>query len=167
MLRLLALTLPLSFDTFAISAAIGMLNMSARERMRLGMILASFEAAMPLVGLGVGEALAAALGPSAAYVASASLVAIGTYLMLGDDDEARSVGKLGSVRGLALLAVGIAVSLDELAIGLSIGLLGLPVAGRSRSSRFRRSSPRSSAWHSGRVSARASAKVQNAPPAQC
>ena len=128
MLRLLALILPLSLDTFAISAAIGMLRMPAKARLRLSLILASFEAAMPLIGLAVGAALGAALGSSAEYIASAALVAIGAYLILSDDDESQSAAKLASVRGTALLALGIAVSLDELAIGFSVGLLDLPVA---------------------------------------
>lgn len=128
MLRLLALILPLSLDTFAISAAIGMLRMPRRTRLRLSLILASFEAAMPLIGLAIGAALGTALGASSEYIASAALVAIGAYLILSDDDEMHSVAKLATVRGSAVLALGVAVSLDELAIGFSAGLLNLPIA---------------------------------------
>ncbi len=128
MLRLLALVLPLSLDTFAISAAIGMLRLPKRTRLRLSLIMASFEALMPLVGLVIGAALGTALGASAEYVASAALVTIGAYLILSDDDEAHSVATLATLRGSALLALGFAISLDELAIGFSLGLLDLPIA---------------------------------------
>src|SRR6478672_11475490 len=128
MLRLLALILPLSLDTFAVSAAIGMLGLPRRTRLRLSLIMASFEAVMPLIGLAIGAALGTALGTGAEYVASAALVAIGAYLILDDDDETDSVAKLATVRGSALLALGVAVSLDELAIGFSAGLLDLPIA---------------------------------------
>jgi len=128
MLRLLALILPLSLDTFAVSAAIGMLGLPRRTRLRLSLIMASFEAVMPLIGLAIGAALGTALGTGAEYVASAALVAIGAYLVLSDDDETDSVAKLATVRGSALLALGVAVSLDELAIGFSAGLLDLPIA---------------------------------------
>ena len=128
MLRLLALILPLSLDTFAVSAAIGMLGLPRRTRLRLSLIMSSFEAVMPLIGLAIGAALGTALGTGAEYVASAALVAIGAYLVLSDDDETDSVAKLATVRGSALLALGVAVSLDELAIGFSAGLLDLPIA---------------------------------------
>lgn len=83
---------------------------------------------MPLLGLLIGAALGTALGARAEYVASAALVAVGVYLILSDDDESGSVANLASARGSALLALGIAVSLDELAIGFSVGLLALPIA---------------------------------------
>lgn len=81
---------------------------------------------MPVVGLGVGRGLGAAIGDVADYVAAAFLVALALYLLVAEEDDNR-VESLPGHGGVALLAVGISVSLDELAIGFSIGLLDLSI----------------------------------------
>ena len=42
-----------------------------------------------------------------------------------DDDEPEKVGRLAGGHGLVLIALGLSISLDELAIGFTIGLLHL------------------------------------------
>ena len=46
-------------------------------------------------------------------------------LLHEEEDEGEKVGQLAGGRGLVLLALGISISLDELAIGFTIGLLHL------------------------------------------
>ena len=53
--KLIALVLPLSLDTFAVSAALGVAGPSRRERWRLSLLLAGFEAVMPIVGFLAGS----------------------------------------------------------------------------------------------------------------
>jgi putative Mn2+ efflux pump MntP len=48
-------------------------------------------------------------------------------LRSGDDGDARRSRSLARAHGLALIGLGVAISVDELAIGLSIGLLDLPI----------------------------------------
>jgi hypothetical protein len=48
-------------------------------------------------------------------------------MLAGDKDEEEKAGRLASSRGLALIVLGISISLDELAVGFSIGLASLPV----------------------------------------
>jgi putative Mn2+ efflux pump MntP len=88
--------------------------------------MTTFEMAMPLAGLGVGRGLGSALGGAADVVAAAILLLLGAYLLVAADDEADRLGSF-SGRWPALLAVGLAVSLDELAMGFTIGLLGLSI----------------------------------------
>jgi manganese efflux pump family protein len=45
-----------------------------------------------------------------------------------EDEEEDKVGRILTSRGLALVGLGISISLDELAIGFSIGLVRLPVS---------------------------------------
>ena len=47
-------------------------------------------------------------------------------LVARDRDEEKKASRLTTSRGLALIAHGISISLDELAIGFSIGLAHLP-----------------------------------------
>ena len=124
--KLIALVLPLSLDTFAVSTALGIAGLSRRERWRLSLLLAGFEAVMPLVGFLVGGLASLALGDVADYAAAGVLVGAGLLMMREDGTEAaRPLAQ--RMRGATALGVGISVSLDELAIGLVIGLLRLPV----------------------------------------
>jgi putative Mn2+ efflux pump MntP len=50
-------------------------------------------------------------------------------LLADGNDEQEKASRLLSSRGLALIAPGISISLDELAIGFTIGLARLPVTG--------------------------------------
>src|SRR5262249_22311792 len=47
--------------------------------------------------------------------------------LAGDGDEQDKASRILTSRGLALVGLGISISLDELAIGFSIGLVRLPV----------------------------------------
>jgi putative Mn2+ efflux pump MntP len=128
-LKLLAFVLPLGLDSFAAAAAIGAIRLAtARQRLRISLVFVIFEGGMPLVGLGLGSALARGIGHVADYLAAAAVIGIGAWMLLaGDKDEQDKASRLTSSHGLALAALGVSISLDELAIGFSIGLARLPV----------------------------------------
>lgn len=127
MLKLVLFVLPLGLDTFAVAVALGLAGLPARERLRVSLAMSSFELVMPVVGLGIGRGLGAAIGGVADYLAGAFLVALGIYLLLAGEDEEAEVTALSTRRGLALVGLGMSVSLDELAMGFTIGLLGLSI----------------------------------------
>ncbi len=86
--------------------------------------------AMPVIGLFAGHALGALIGHVADFIAAAALIGLGGYLLLGGEgEEEERIGLLSSRRGLALLGLGlgISISLDELAVGFTIGLLRLSI----------------------------------------
>jgi putative Mn2+ efflux pump MntP len=122
-MKVAALVLPLCLDTFAIAAAVGVQRPQRAERLRLGVLFAAFEGGMPLVGLVLGLAVAQLLAGAAEYVAIAVLAAAGLWMLRGDDEDAEN---LRSARGLRLVLLGLSVSLDELAIGFTMGLLQVP-----------------------------------------
>jgi len=121
--KLLLFVLPLGLDTLAVSAALGVRGVSPRERLRIGLLFAAFEAGMPIVGLLLGRAAGYAIGDAAEYVAIAILGLLGLWMVVHDDDE--HPGELGRESFAASLALGLSISLDELAIGFTIGLLRL------------------------------------------
>ena len=125
--KVVALVLPLSLDSFAVSAGLGIAGLSPRERLRLSLICAVFEALMPLVGLAGGSLLGYAVAGAADYIAIAVLLAVGILMLRPDRDELPEELAARS-HGVAALGLGLSVSLDELAIGFTIGLLGLPLA---------------------------------------
>ena len=128
MLRLLAFVLPLGLDSFAVAAAIGAATTTSfRTRLRISLVFLIFEGGMPLIGLGLGSALARGVGRIANYLAATAVIGIGAWTLLaGRNDEDRAARVVTS-RGLGLVALGISISLDELAIGFSIGLSHLPL----------------------------------------
>jgi manganese efflux pump family protein len=128
--RLLAFVLPLGVDSFAVAAALGAAGTtSAAQRLRISAIFVAFEAGMPLIGVAAGGGLARVIGSVADYVAAAAVAGLGILMLVHDNDSVaeRNAGRLGSMHGLAVLALGISISLDEFAIGFSLGLVRLPV----------------------------------------
>jgi manganese efflux pump family protein len=129
MLRLLAFVLPLGLDSFAVAAALGAAGpIGGARRLRISAIFVAFEAGMPLIGLAAGSGLARVIGSVADYVAAAAVAGLGMFMLLheGPAEEEKAV-RLRNARGLAILAVGLSISLDEFAIGFSLGLVRLPV----------------------------------------
>jgi manganese efflux pump family protein len=122
---LVAFVLPLGLDSFAVAAAIGAAGARA-ARWRIVAVFVGFEAGMPLVGLALGAPLAHVIGAAADYVAAAAVIAVGVWMLRADDDEEKA-GRLVAARGLTLIGLGVGVSLDELAIGFSVGLSHLPL----------------------------------------
>ena len=125
-LKLLAFVLPLGLDSFAVAAAIGALQVAGWWlKLRVSLIFVIFEGGMPLVGLALGGALARGAGHVTGYLAAAAVIGIGAWLLAADEEE--KAGRVVSTRGVALVALGISISLDELAIGFGMGLARLPV----------------------------------------
>jgi putative Mn2+ efflux pump MntP len=117
-MKLVLFVLPLALDTFAVSAALGVAQLPRRRRLELALLMTGFELAMPVVGLLAGHGVSSALGHAAHDVAAAALVALGIYMLVAGGYEVRT-----NVHGLALVGLGLSISLDELAIGFSFGLL--------------------------------------------
>ena len=136
--RLVPLILSLGLDTFALSTALGMAPLPARTRLRLAFTFATAEGLMPAVGLLLGRPLGDAIGTGAVYIAAVLLIGTGVWLLregLEDDDdaddepggEAARIMSAAMARGWPLLGIALSVSLDELAMGFSFGVLRVPV----------------------------------------
>src|ERR1700682_2336326 len=127
-LTLIGLVVPLGLDTFAIAAALGMAGMSARERTRVSLLFTPFEVGMPLIGVFSGNLAGRAVGGAADYLAIAILIGLGLFMLRPQaDGENQQLSLLARTRGLAVLGLGVSISVDELAIGFTIGLLHFPV----------------------------------------
>jgi putative Mn2+ efflux pump MntP len=131
--KLAGLILSLGLDTLAVSIALGIGGAGCERRWRIGLSFALFEGLMPLVGFLAGHAISKVLGVAAALIGIVMLLAIGGWMLYETifDHEGlgaaapRSRHTITSWHGLALTSLSI--SLDELAVGFSLGLLALPV----------------------------------------
>lgn len=130
LLKIIPFVAPLALDSFALAAALGTERPTRSQRLRLTSIFVLFEGGMPIVGLIVGAPIAHLLGSAADYVAGAALLAVGGWMLLSDDDDEEGMSKrFLDAKGFAVLALGLGISLDEMAIGFTLGLSRLPVAG--------------------------------------
>jgi putative Mn2+ efflux pump MntP len=130
-LKLIAVILPLGLDTLGVAVTLGIAGLPRASRTRIALLFAAFETAMPLVGVALGLPLGHAIGGVADYLAAALLVALGLYMLREGGEHEDDGERLLSMtrRGVGgALALGVSISLDELAIGFSAGLLRLPLA---------------------------------------
>lgn len=129
-LILAGVILPLALDTFALSAALGIAGIPPNRRLRTSLVFSGFEAGMPIVGALVGGAVGHVIGRFAGWTAIAFLVVAGVLLLRPGDEEKEEarLKLLARAQGIAIIDLGISISIDELAIGFSIGLLGLSLA---------------------------------------
>jgi putative Mn2+ efflux pump MntP len=109
-----------------------MVGLPRRDRTRASLVMAAFEGVMPILGFLVGAVGSKFLGQFAGYAAIVFLALAGVQVLrpgAGDTDE-RNVRLFARARGVALINLGLSVSVDELALGFSLGLLGisLPLA---------------------------------------
>lgn len=135
-LKLVLLVLPLGLDTFALSTVLGVTPMPARTRLRLALTFAAAEGLMPALGLVIGLPLGDALGRWSVYVAGAVIFGVGLWIWLkergedkDDDDEgeAAAIARAARSGGWGTLGLALSISLDELAVGFSFGVLGFPL----------------------------------------
>jgi putative Mn2+ efflux pump MntP len=136
-LRLVLLVLPLGLDTFALSTVLGVAPLARRTRVRQALTFAAAEGLMPAVGLLIGLPLGNAVGRWSAYLAGALIAAVGLWMWRkeakeahdddDDDGEAARIAAAATKAGWAMVGLALSVSLDELAVGFSFGVLGFPL----------------------------------------
>jgi len=124
-LALLLVALSLGLSNFAAAIGIGVAGVDAGTRLRVGLIFGIFEAGMPILGLLLGHSLARTLGSAAHWIGGALLTATGGCAVLqavrGQAREDQPTTGADQLRTGRLLVTGIALSIDNLAIGFALG----------------------------------------------
>lgn len=125
LLELILIAIGLSFDTFAVSISAGLTVSDIRfwQGVRIALIMALFQSLMPLIGWIGGIQLGKYMSEYDHWVAFALLLILGVKVIL--DAFKSSVEKsfnplLFSVQ----ISMAIATSLDALAVGISLGVIG-------------------------------------------
>lgn len=128
-LKLAFLGIVIGSNNFATALALGALG-QARRQGRILLVFAIFEFWVPLVGLAIGRSAAGFVVDRAGWIGPALIAALGAWTLFEavhprrDRDRAKLAKWLTSWRGLVTLAAGL--SLDNLVIGFSLGLSGIP-----------------------------------------
>jgi putative Mn2+ efflux pump MntP len=128
-LTLIGVALALAMDAFAVALGTGatLQRLTGRHLFRLGFHFGLFQALMPIFGWLAGQAVAQKIATWDHWVAFGLLVFVGGRMIheafkLDDATEIRD-----PTRGLTLVMLSIATSIDALAIGFSLSVLGVSV----------------------------------------
>ena len=125
----IALAFALAFDAFAVAVAVG-IRAGKLERwavFRLSFHFGFAQFGMPIIGWRAGELVFDLVGSAGQWLAGAILLAIGARLIWEqfNPDTRRWSGD--PTRGASLLALMFATSVDALAAGLSLALVGVEI----------------------------------------
>lgn len=125
LLPLLILGFSAGLSNFGGAVGLGVLPLRNRHRMEIVATFVAMEVLMPVIGILVGERIAGGMGRTANLAAGLVLMAIGAYTVLETRRETRDLTI--PVRRRTLLLLAAALSLDNLAIGFSLGLIHAPL----------------------------------------
>ncbi len=126
---LLGLSLGLAMDAFAVSIAVGMMleKITPRHVFRLAFHFGLFQFLMPIVGWLAGGQVADYIGEYDHWAAFALLSYVGGRMLWEARREKDASISRDPTRGLTLVALSVATSIDALAVGLSMALVGVTV----------------------------------------
>jgi len=128
-LTVLGIAVGLAMDAFAVSIAAGLAVSPVRFRhvFRLAFHFGLFQFMMPVLGWLAGSRLADLIGAYDHWAAFGLLAFVGGKMVLQSRREEHEAARSDPTRGLSLVALSVATSLDALAVGLSMALLGVSV----------------------------------------
>ncbi len=126
---ILALAGALALDAVAVAAARGLAASGAgpRDALRVGGMFGGFQALMPALGWWGGVALGSVAARWSPWIAAVLLAGLGARMLRGGDDADGEPAD-SHLGWKALLPLAVATSIDALAAGVSLPLMGAPFA---------------------------------------
>ncbi|MCZ8516595.1 manganese efflux pump [Paenibacillus filicis] len=125
-MKMIVLILTLGMDTLLISMSLGFVK--TKGKLKIALVFACAEALMPLIGLLIGNSSGQLMGHWSSIVGGILLLAVAVWLIFFEDEEEEEEKLERNLVGWTLLVTALSISLDELAVGFSIGLIGVPIA---------------------------------------
>jgi putative Mn2+ efflux pump MntP len=126
---LILVAVSLGLSNFAAAIGIGISGTNARTRLKVGIIFGLFETGMPIAGVALGRGLAQSLGRSARWITAGLLIATGVWAVVqavrGDHQAVPAPDGQHSGR---LVITGLAISVDNLAVGFALGAFHVSLA---------------------------------------
>ena len=127
---LVGIAIALAMDAFAVALAAGLTlpKLTGRHLFRFGFHFGLFQALMPILGWLAGISLREKIEAVDHWVAFTLLICVGVK-MLKDacNNEKEDEPSNDPTRGVSLVMLSIATSIDALAIGLSLAILGVVI----------------------------------------
>lgn len=133
LLTILGIAVALAMDAFAVAIATGVClkQVSFRQTFRLSWHFGLFQAVMPIIGWGIGASVQEYVAAYAHWVAFILLALVGSNMLKEaiqlDRDEDNTTCRKDSTRGMTMVMLSVATSIDALAVGLSMSLLQVSI----------------------------------------
>ncbi len=129
----LGIAVALAMDAFAVAIATGvnLKQVSARQTFRLSWHFGLFQALMPIIGWGLGSSIQDYVAAYAHWVAFIMLALVGSNMLkeaiLADKDKNETAPRKDSTKGMTMVILSVATSIDALAVGLSMSMLRVSI----------------------------------------
>ena len=128
-ITLIGLALALAMDAFAVALGTGAVlsRLTGRHLFRLGFHFGLFQALMPVIGWLAGQTIIQWVSAWDHWIAFSLLAIIGgrmIYEALSDEEKTED---RDPTRGLSLVMLSIATSIDALAVGFSLSVIGISI----------------------------------------
>lgn len=128
---LIGVAIALAMDAFAVAIATGvsLKQVSFRQTFRLSWHFGLFQALMPIIGWILGSSIKTYIEIYAHWVAFSLLALVGSNMIreaFSNDDQGNNKEK-DSTKGMTLVVLSVATSIDALAVGLSMSVLQLSI----------------------------------------
>lgn len=128
-ITLLGIALALAMDAFAVALAAGaVLNpLTQRHLFRLGFHFGLFQALMPIGGWMIGMAVQKWISAYDHWIAFVLLAFVGVRMIKEAFDGKEDKAMVDPTKGLTMVMLSVATSIDALAVGLSLAMLGVSI----------------------------------------
>ena len=129
LLEIVLIAIGLAMDSFAVSLGAGTTHHARgyRASIRMSFHFGLFQGLMPVVGWLAGTTVAPLIAAFDHWVALALLAFVGVRMIRSGLDPEAETHKNDPTRGFTLVALCIATSIDALAVGLSLAMLGVMI----------------------------------------
>ncbi|WP_319542483.1 manganese efflux pump MntP family protein [uncultured Pseudodesulfovibrio sp.] len=127
-IELITIAIALAMDAFAVAIATGvsLKCVSPRQTFRLAWHFGLFQALMPILGWFMGGTVSSYIEAYDHWIAFGLLAYIG-YKMIREAFEDEEACQSDPTKGISLVVLSIATSIDALAVGFSLSMLGISV----------------------------------------
>lgn len=116
----------LGIDAFAVAVGAGSYfgNTSSRQKFRLSFHFGLFQFLMPVIGWIAGAEIVGVIADYDHWVAFLILAFIGGKMIKESFSDSEATITADITRGMSLISLSVATSIDALAVGFSIGIIG-------------------------------------------
>ena len=128
-LNLLGISLGLAMDAFAVSiaAGLGLARVTPRHTFRVAFHFGLFQFLMPVIGWSAGLQLSQYIHQYDHWVALGLLAFVGCKMLWEAGTRRESNSSADPTRGLMLLTLSLATSIDALAVGISLAMIQVQI----------------------------------------
>ena len=128
-IEIFMLAVGLAMDSFSVSLSAGAsgYKMDPRSAVRLAFHLGLFQCLMPIVGWFLGASVAQFIASFDHWIAFLLLIFVGGRMIREGFREGASPFATNPSKGFTLVLLSVATSIDALAIGLSLAMVGISI----------------------------------------